>query len=95
MRCQSCGKEIADKAIICYRCGAPTVAPERPPAPAPTSGVDPRLTWGLLVALIFLLGALGLVTWREPTTTDWALLGGAFTVVEAGVWIGLRPRPPA
>ncbi len=31
MICRSCGTEIADKAIVCYRCGAPTAEPRRRP----------------------------------------------------------------
>ena len=31
MTCRSCGTEIADKAIICYRCGAATTDPVRKP----------------------------------------------------------------
>jgi hypothetical protein len=31
MMCRSCGTEIADKAIICYRCGAATADPVRKP----------------------------------------------------------------
>ena len=34
MVCSNCGTEIADKALICYRCGAPTTAPRvKPPDP--------------------------------------------------------------
>ena len=32
MICRSCGTEIADKAIVCYRCGAGTTDPVRQPA---------------------------------------------------------------
>ena len=32
MLCQNCGTEIADKAIVCFRCGQATVAPLRKPA---------------------------------------------------------------
>lgn len=32
MLCRQCGTEIADKAIICYRCGAGTTDPVRQPA---------------------------------------------------------------
>jgi uncharacterized OB-fold protein len=32
MRCRQCGTEIADKAIVCYRCGAATTDPVRKPA---------------------------------------------------------------
>lgn len=31
MQCRSCGTEIADKAIVCYRCGAGTADPVRRP----------------------------------------------------------------
>jgi uncharacterized membrane protein YvbJ len=32
MQCKHCGTEIADKAIVCYRCGAATTDPVRKPA---------------------------------------------------------------
>jgi hypothetical protein len=32
MICRSCGTEIADKALICYRCGAATTEPKFKPA---------------------------------------------------------------
>ncbi len=33
MQCRHCGTEIADKAIVCYRCGAATTDPVRRPVP--------------------------------------------------------------
>jgi hypothetical protein len=33
MQCRSCGAEIADKAIVCYRCGAGTTDPVRKAVP--------------------------------------------------------------
>ena len=33
MQCRRCGTEIADKAIVCYRCGAATTDPVRKAAP--------------------------------------------------------------
>ncbi len=38
MQCRSCGTEIADKAIICYKCGAGTTDPVRKPVPIPPPG---------------------------------------------------------
>lgn len=32
MKCKACGAEIADKALICYRCGASTFEPPEPAA---------------------------------------------------------------
>lgn len=31
MQCRNCGTEIADKAIVCYRCGTATTDPVRRP----------------------------------------------------------------
>jgi len=33
MQCRHCGTEIADKAIVCYRCGAATTDPVRKAVP--------------------------------------------------------------
>jgi uncharacterized membrane protein len=48
VNCRSCGTEIADKAIICYRCGAATTDPVRRP-------VEIRKRRGRLLPLIALL----------------------------------------
>ncbi len=48
MVCQNCGTEIADKALVCFRCGQPTVAAVRKPALPPSR-------WRSLVALIALV----------------------------------------
>jgi hypothetical protein len=60
MQCRNCGTEIADKAIICYRCGVGTTEPVRKPASLPTQGGGPPLWAGivpLLLALVLLAGA--------------------------------------
>ena len=33
MKCATCSAEIADKAIVCYRCGTPTAVPQAPVRP--------------------------------------------------------------
>jgi hypothetical protein len=48
MLCQNCGTEIADKALVCFRCGQATVAAVRKPAPPPSR-------WRSLVSLIALV----------------------------------------
>ena len=55
MLCKHCGTEIADKAIICFRCGAGTTDPVRQPASIPRRG-NPLL--GFVVVAVLLLLAL-------------------------------------
>ena len=53
MICANCGTEIADKALICYRCGTPTTAPRvTPPQRRPRRSPLP-----ILIALILVLAA--------------------------------------
>jgi hypothetical protein len=59
MICKHCGTEIADRALICYRCGTPTSVPERPAA-RPQRRPAGRLTIALaLVALVLAALFLG------------------------------------
>jgi hypothetical protein len=55
MQCRSCGTEIADKAIVCFRCGAGTTDPVRKAVP-----VKPRrsILPSLLSVAVLLIGAL-------------------------------------
>jgi hypothetical protein len=56
MQCRTCGTEIADKAIVCYRCGAGTTDPVRKPVPIRPAGARPSLTAGI-VPLVLALAA--------------------------------------
>lgn len=84
MLCKHCGTEIADKAIICFRCGAGTTDPVRQPARVPQRR-SPLL--GLVVVAVLLLLALYLGqasrTVAEPGTyrTIAAVLVGAALVI--------------
>ncbi len=57
MQCRTCGTEIADKAIVCYRCGAGTTDPVRKPAAIRPRGSRPSLVAGI-VPLLLALAAL-------------------------------------
>ena len=84
MLCKHCGTEIADKAIICFRCGAGTTDPVRQPARLPSGG-NPLL--GLAVVAVLLLLALYMGqasrTAADPGTyqTIAAVLAGAALVI--------------
>lgn len=51
MQCRSCGTEIADKALICFRCGAATTDPVRKPYVAPKKNPFMALLGWLLVVV--------------------------------------------
>jgi hypothetical protein len=84
MKCRSCGAEIADKAIICYRCGAATTDAVRRPAKLPPKR---RPLFSLIAALVLLLVALymGYASQTaqdpEPWQTAAGVLAGAALVV--------------
>jgi hypothetical protein len=53
MNCRQCGTEIADKALICYRCGTATTDPvyQPPSSSRPWSRVSFIVTFAALVLL--------------------------------------------
>ena len=57
MECRSCGTTIADKAIICFRCGAPTSVPVAPRR----AGVERPSGPGVWVLVVSVLLAAGIV----------------------------------
>lgn len=94
MICRKCGREIADKAIVCYRCGTPTDIPAPPRRP------DPRRQplWPGLAALVAALAvvAMWVVPGVEPDTTgEYAVVAGLVLVAltTGGVaWTRMRRR---
>jgi hypothetical protein len=56
MKCRSCGAEIAEKALICYRCGTATTEAKYQPAAIRSRGRSARLLWVVIV-----IAALALV----------------------------------
>ena len=65
MICKHCGTEIADKALICYKCGNATTEPRiKPPADGPLFD-RPRRSPVPVVILVLVLLALILLAWFE------------------------------
>jgi hypothetical protein len=84
MICRACGTEIAEKALICYKCGAATTDPVvRPP-----SSAGPRSRVGLVVtfaALVLLAIVAAVLARSSPTGTPpavtWIVAAVAIVIV--------------
>jgi zinc-ribbon domain len=50
MQCRNCGTEIADKALICFRCGTATTEAKFKPAPIKNRGMPAGLIAALTAA---------------------------------------------
>lgn len=98
MQCRRCGTEIADRAIVCYRCGTATSDPVRKPVPIPTRRSPVP---SLIAAAVLVLCALGAAyvgqtaadpeRWRMVT---WILAGAAALVIILGLVRSRRTRRP-
>jgi protein-S-isoprenylcysteine O-methyltransferase Ste14 len=59
MQCRNCGAEIADKALICYRCGTATTEAKYQPAPLTRtrsrSGLVATVIALALIAVLFVV----------------------------------------
>jgi hypothetical protein len=76
MKCKHCGSEIADKALICYRCGNATTEPRVKP-PQEGSLFERRRRSRLpLVAIVVILVLALLALWAS------GLFDGALGVAE-------------
>jgi uncharacterized membrane protein YvbJ len=64
MKCRQCGTEIADKAIVCYRCGTATTEPVRKAAVVKPKGSP--LIAGIITAVLV---AIAVYLWRLSSTT--------------------------
>jgi zinc-ribbon domain len=62
MQCRNCGAEIADKALICYRCGTATADAKYRPAPLRRRASRWRRPAVVLAILLLLLLAAYLLS---------------------------------
>ena len=89
MPCRNCGATIADKALICYKCGTATTEAKYQPAPPPRAGSR----WlGLLPTAVALALLVGVTVYLERTSSTGqsspAVTYGAVAV--AVIIIGIR-----
>ena len=75
MQCRHCGTEIADKAIVCYRCGTSTTDPVRAPVPLrrPRS---PLLSLAIAALLVLLALYMGQASRTAANPTAWQSAAG-------------------
>jgi hypothetical protein len=90
MQCRNCHIEIADKALICYRCGTATTEAKYKPVPIPQRGSRGGLVVSVLVIVLLALGA-GYVqetaTTGAPRLASWIVVAVAVLVVAIrGLW---------
>lgn len=59
MKCKSCGTEIADRALICYRCGTATTEPRiKPPSEGSLFERPRRSRLPLVVVIVLIILAI-------------------------------------
>ncbi len=75
MKCRNCGTEIADKAIVCYRCGTSTTDPVRAPAPLKPRR-SPLFSFALAVLLVLLALYLGQASRTAANPERWQTVAG-------------------
>jgi hypothetical protein len=91
MKCRSCGTEIAEKAIVCFRCGTPTDLPAAPPRPA-ARRTGPAWIAVPIVLVIILLGVWLLPQTPAGSPARWAGWAGLVVATAAVVWRLRRRR---
>ena len=86
MRCRNCGTEIADKAIVCYRCGTATTDPVRAPAPLARQR-SPLLSFAVAAILVLLALYMGQASRSAANPERWQTLAGLFVALALGVLV--------
>jgi hypothetical protein len=85
MTCRHCGTEIADKALVCFRCGAATAEPAAaPPSARRRSSIGPKVAlyaFVLLVLLILFVVYEGPAPNLPSESVRWAILAGVAAIV--------------
>ena len=91
MVCSGCGATIADKAIVCYRCGTPTAVPA---APRRTTGTPARrgLTLSVFLAVLALALEWGAAVAPHGSPVHFALAGSGVVALVVALVTFYRSR---
>ena len=90
MICRHCGTEIADNALICYRCGAATTDPVRKAAAIGRrrNPIVTLVTLLILVLAALFLGQAGQIAGRA--VPEWARIAGVVLLGFIAVVVAVR-----
>ena len=75
MLCRKCGTEIADKAIVCYRCGTATTDPARAPVELRRKR-NPLLSFVAAAVLLLLALYMGQASRTASNPQQWQTIAG-------------------
>jgi hypothetical protein len=75
MICRNCGTEIADKAIVCYRCGTGTAEPVRKPAE-----IRRRRSPVVVILVLLALAVIGFLLGRHYHAFGLELAGAGYSL---------------
>jgi hypothetical protein len=93
MQCRNCGIEIADKALICYRCGTATTEARYRPAAMPRRGSSSRtlIITVIIIAVLVLLALYfsGTLAPRPSASLPWP--SSSWSIRDAGDAFPVRP----
>jgi len=84
MKCRQCGIEIADKALVCYKCGAATTEAKFKAPPAGRKPKSSSLLINILTVILLALCALYMARFATAGAPDglrWVILVLAIVVV--------------
>jgi uncharacterized membrane protein YvbJ len=84
MTCRKCGTEIADRAIVCYKCGTATTDPVfQPPAAGRRAGSNIMLTTSLAALALLVVAAMFLSRTPADGTRPitWVVAGVAVVII--------------
>ena len=87
MRCRNCNTEIADKALICYRCGTATTEAKYQPVQLRRPASRTNLVVSVVIVVILALAAVYI---QEKSTTAGPGIAGWVVVAAATFVVVLR-----
>ena len=86
MQCRSCGATIADKALICYKCGTATTEAKYQPAPLPSGSSRS----GLIPTLIAVTALVAVAVYFDRASAAGSQWISYVAVAAAVIIIGIR-----